>query len=540
MRRKFYISVFIAVLAIQFLVYIFGSQWYWLYVLVAPVILLGAYDIMQPRSAIYRNFPISGRFRQVAEWARPKIQQYFVESNTDGKPFSRLQRSIVYARSEKGLDTAPFGTQLNVYDEGYEWMNHSIAAKDFKDLDHDPRVMVGGKDCKKPYHMSIFNISAMSYGSLSDVAIQSLNGGAAQGNFAHNTGEGGISPHHRKHGGPLIYQIGTGYFGCRDGAGNFSAENFLKTIEDTNVAMIEVKLSQGAKPGHGGILPAKKVTKEIAEIRNIPMGYDVLSPPYHTAFNSPKGLLEFLQQLRELSGGLPVGFKICVGHRSEIIAICKAMLETGIKPDFISVDGGEGGTGAAPLEFSNHVGSPYREGLVTVYDTLIGFNIKREIQLIASGKIVTGFDIFRAFALGADACASARGMMLSLGCIQAMECNKNTCPSGVATNNPTFTRGLVPEDKISKVANYHKQTVEAFVELLGAAGLQHQDDITRDHVYRKIIMDTSKSYYEIHPYIPQGCLLSDEAIPKGWKRDFYNATAESFTPRFSEVYIEED
>lgn len=539
--RNYFILGSLALLILTGVLYYFVSHGFiFLLVFLVPVILIGLYDMFQTKSSINRNFPVVGRFRKVASWMRPKIHQYFVESDIEGRPYDKLNRDIIYARSERGLDTNPFGTQLDLYAEGYEWMLHSIAAKDFKTLNHDPRVRVGGDACKQPYDLSIYNISAMSYGSLSANAVQALNGGAKIGGFAQNTGEGGISPHHRKYGGDLIYQIGTGYFGCRDNEGNFSAENFQKTIADTNVRMIELKLSQGAKPGHGGILPGRKVTPEIAEIRNIEMGKDVLSPPYHKEFDTPVGLLEFIQRLRELSGGLPVGFKLCFGHRSEFIAICKAMIKTGIKPDFIVIDGGEGGTGAAPLEFSNHVGNPVREGLAAAYDILIGFNLKKEITLIASGKITTGFDIFRAFALGADACYAARAMMFALGCIQALECNTNHCPTGVTTNKPELMRGLVVDDKKQKVANFHRDTIEAFVELLGAAGLEHQDEINRIHVHRKIIMDLSKSYLDIYPYVAEGCLLSMEEAPEVWKPHLALASADSFAPKYKVTYIEED
>jgi glutamate synthase domain-containing protein 2 len=437
-------------------------------------------------------------------------------------------------------DTTPFGTQLNVYAEGYEWMNHSIAALDGHDLNNDPRVRVGGPDCKKPYDLSLLNISAMSYGSLSANAIMALNGGAAIGGFAHNTGEGGISPYHAKLGGDLIYQIGTGYFGCRSDEGGFSAENFKNTIAKANVKMIEVKLSQGAKPGHGGILPAKKVTAEIAKIRNVKMGEDVLSPPFHKEFNTPIGLLEFIKKIRDLSDGLPVGFKLCVGNRFEFIAICKAMLKTGIKPDFIAVDGGEGGTGAAPLEFSNSVGMPYREGLAIVYDTLDGFDLKKDIKIIASGKIMTGFHMMRAIAIGADACYSARAMMLSLGCIQALECNKNTCPVGVATQDKALMKGLVVEDKKTRVANFHQQTVKAFVELLGASGISDPAEINRYHINRRIIMNRHETYEDVYPYIAEGCLLNKETIPELWKRDMGMSTADSFKPRFMSAFVDED
>jgi len=517
-----------------------SKTFFWILAILMPFILLGFYDMLQSKHAIMRNFPLVGRSRYLAEWLRPKLYQYFIEPDTEGAPIPRIFRSTIYQRAKKVTDTTPFGTQLNVYAEGYEWMNHSISAIDSKDLDHDPRVTVGGPDCKKPYELSMLNVSAMSYGSLSANAIMALNGGAAIGNFAHNTGEGGISPYHRKHGGDLIYQIGTGYFGCRAEDGTFSAENFINTLKDTNVKMIEVKLSQGAKPGHGGILPAKKVTPEIAKIRNVKIGEDVLSPPYHKQFNTPVGLLEFLKELRDLSGGLPVGFKLCVGNRSEFISICKAMIKTGIKPDFIAVDGGEGGTGAAPLEFSNSVGMPYREGLAIVYDALDGFDLKKDIKIIASGKIMSGFHIVRALALGADACYSARAMMMALGCIQALECNTNTCPVGVATQNKKLMKGLVVDDKKTRVANYHKQTVHAFLELMGASGISDPADINRYHINRRIIMNRYETYEDVYPYITEGCLLNNDTIPDSWKRDMGMASAESFTPRFKAVFVDKD
>lgn len=517
-----------------------SPYFWWVLAFLVPIACVIFYDAFQSKHAILRNFPLIGRSRYIAEWLRPKLYQYFIESDTDGKPVSRIFRSIAYQRAKKVNDTTPFGTQLNVYSEGYEWMNHSIAPLDHHDINHDPKVTVGGDDCTQPYDLSLLNVSAMSYGSLSANAIKALNGGAAIGGFAHNTGEGGISDHHRHYNGDLIYQIGTGYFGCRDKSGRFNAENFKKTIANTNVKMIELKLSQGAKPGHGGILPAKKVTPEIAKIRNVELGQSVLSPPYHREFDSPKGLLRFLQQIRELSGGLPVGFKLCIGHRGEFIAICKAMVETGIKPDFITVDGSEGGTGAAPLEFANSVGTPYREGLALAYDTLVGFNIKKDITLIAAGKIFTGFHMVRAIALGADACYSARAMMMALGCIQALECNHNTCPVGVATTDRTLMKGLVVEDKKTRVANFHSETIKSFVELMAAAGIDNPDKITRRHVHRRIIMSKHMNYEEIYPYLTEGCLLDMSTCPDSWKKDVASYTADSFQPRYEEVYIEED
>ncbi len=540
MRNEFIVFAILTTVTIVGLGYFISLRWLWLFALFGPLILLGLRDMFQSKRAILRTFPIVGWGRYIADWLRPKIYQYFIESDIDGRPVSRMFRTIAYQRAKKELDTTPFGTQMDVYSEGYEWMNHSIAALDHHHLNPHPRVKVGGKDCSQPYHLSLLNVSAMSYGSLSSAAVKALNGGAIMGGFAHNTGEGGISPYHTAFGGDLIYQIGTGYFGARDKEGNFSPEEFKKRACLESVKMIEIKLSQGAKPGHGGILPAKKATPAIAKIRNIEPFKDVISPPYHKAFQTPIGLLKFVRRCRELSGGKPVGFKLCVGQKYEFLAICKAMIKTGIKPDFIAVDGGEGGTGAAPLEFSNSVGMPYREGLAFVYDALIGFNVKKEIQLIASGKILTGFHIFRAMALGADACYSARAMMLALGCIQALECNKNTCPTGVATQNKELMKGLVVADKKVRVYNYHKETIESFVELLAAAGLDHQDKINRTHVYRRIENSRFKSYADIYPYLTEGCLLDKNAVPARWKHDLALADPDSFAPRFNEVFIEED
>ena len=515
-------------------IYIYNGFWF-LVGLLGLALGVAIRDYFQVKHTLLRNFPLVGHFRYLSDWLHPKIYQYFVEPDTDGRPFPRIVRSIVYQRAKDVLDTAPFGTQLNVYETGYEWMNHSIAAYNHEEIHEEPRIIIGGPDCRQPYSCSIFNISAMSYGSLSKNAILALNGGAAIGGFAHNTGEGGISPHHDHFNGDLIYQLGTGYFGSRGEDGRFSDELFRERAMADNVKMIEVKLSQGAKPGHGGILPGRKVTPEISEIRNVPMGQDVLSPPYHTAFSDPIGLLNFLKRLRDLSGGKPVGFKLCIGNKSEFLAICKAMVQTGVKPDFIAVDGGEGGTGAAPLEFSNSVGMPMREGLAFAYDALIGFDLKKDISLIAAGKIVTGFHVFRALALGADACYSARAMMMALGCIQALECNKNTCPVGVTTSNPKLQRGLVVKDKKERVAEYHKETVESFQELLAASGLREMHLINRSHVYRRVEMNVSQRYDQIYPYITKGCLLSMTDCPKSWQYDLFRADVHSFMPKYDEA-----
>jgi glutamate synthase domain-containing protein 2 len=536
MRNDFRYFALISILVVAVIGY-FWHSFLGVYIVLIPLVLLGIYDMAQTKHAIMRTFPLVGRGRYWMEWLRPKIYQYFVESDIDGRPFNRTERSIVYQRAKKDVDTTPFGTQLNVYEEGYEWMNHSIAAKNFDELNQNPRVIIGGADCKQPYSASIYNVSAMSFGSLSTNAVLALNAGAKIGGFAHNTGEGGISPHHLTEGGDIIYQVGTGYFGCRDKEGNFSPQAFQKTVASTSVKMIELKLSQGAKPGHGGILPAKKNTPEIAAIRGVEPGTDVLSPPYHKAFNTPIGLCNLIKQMRDLSDGKPVGFKLCVGHRSEFLGICKAMVQTGIKPDFITVDGGEGGTGAAPLEFSNFVGMPFIEALAFVHDALTGFDLRKDIKIMASGKIVSGFHILRAMALGADTCYTARAMMMALGCIQALECNKNTCPTGVATQDAELVAGLVVKDKKVRVANFHKATVHSFIELMGAAGLDSPSHIRRSMINRRVSVSNSKRYDEMYPYLKVGCLLNVATIPSNWKPYMDEAEAESFAKSFEDEML---
>ncbi len=526
MRKIFVVSTIVLVLIILLWSY------FWPYALLAflvagPVIYMGFADMLQTQQSIRRNFPVLGRLRYVFEDLRPKIQQYFVESDTDGSPINRNDRSVIYQRAKKQVDTTPFGTQLNVYAEGYEWMSHSIVPMDFHTIDHHPRVRVGNKDCKQPYQASVLNISAMSFGSLSSQAVEALNAGAKIGSFAHNTGEGGLSPYHLKQGGDIIWQIGTGYFGARDEHGKFSPDAFQKNATRPEVKMIELKLSQGAKPGHGGILPAKKNTPEVAAIRLVKPGTTVFSPPFHSAFSTPKEMIAFLNQMRTLSGGKPVGFKLCVGRKSEFISVCKAMVEMDSYPDFITIDGGEGGTGAAPPEFSNFVGMPLQDGLAFVDNVLKGFDIRQHIRLIASGKILTGFHILRAIALGADMCSSARAMMMALGCIQALECNKNSCPTGVATQDPVLVKGLVVEDKKVRVANFHKNTVESFVELMAASGIDNPQKLNRHQISRRVFMNEVLTLEEIYPSIPVGSFLGNE-IPERYKMSFASASAEKF------------
>lgn len=524
MRKQFIIGT-AGILLLNGLSAIFYPPLLWSMVVFGPLIALGIYDYFQKKHAVLRNFPIVGHFRYFFEAIRPEIIQYFIESDTEGKPFSREQRSVVYQRAKGVRDTVPFGTLQDVYEVGYEWVNHSLRPHHLRPA--EMRVTVGGANCTQPYSASRFNISAMSFGSMSKNAILALNKGAKKGNFAHNTGEGGISPYHLQGGGDLIWQVGTGYFGCRTPEGSFCPDTFAEKATLPNVKMIEIKLSQGAKPGHGGILPAAKLTREIAEIRDVPMGKDVLSPPAHTTFSTPVELLEFVAKLRELSGGKPVGFKLCVGKRREFLAICKAMVKTGITPDFIAVDGGEGGTGAAPLEFTNHIGAPLIEGLIFVHNALVGFFLRDKIRIIASGKVITGFEMVKRLALGADICSSARGMMMALGCIQALKCNTNHCPVGVTTQNPDLVAGLVVEDKYKRVANFHQGLMKSVCEIMGAMGIEDPGDLHPWHIMRRTSATEIKHYGEIYEFLSEGDLCKED-IPQSYRRALQAACEDSF------------
>lgn len=523
--RRLFVYFVVSAIVLSVLAGFLLPQLLWAWILLGPIIALGIHDYFQVERSIPRNFPAIGRMRYLLEFVRPEVYQYFVESDTEGVPFDRDQRSLVYQRAKKVRDTVPFGTKENLYVAGYEWINHSMAP-----IHHEPedmRITIGGPDCKHPYSASLLNISAMSYGSLSKNAVLALSRGAKLGSFAHNTGEGGISPYHFEGGGDLIWQIGTGYFGCRNLDGSFSPELYAEQVAHPSVKMIELKLSQGAKPGHGGILPAAKLTPEIAAMRRVPMGQDVLSPPGHSAFSSPIGLLEFVAKMRALSGGKPVGFKLCVGKRREFLAVCKAMVQTGITPDFISVDGGEGGTGAAPLEFSNHVGSPLFEGLIFVHNALVGYSVRSKIRVLASGKVTSGFGLVKRLALGADACYSARGMMLALGCIQALKCNSNHCPAGVATQDKYLMAGLDPTNKSVRVANFHRETIKSLCELLGAIGLVHSTDLRPWHLMHRVSPTETKHYGELYDYLDDGELLR-EPLPDAYRRACEAASAETF------------
>ncbi len=471
--------------------------------------LVGTVDVFQKRHAVLRNYPLSAHIRFILEEIRPEIRQYFLESEKDGTPFSRDKRAIVYQRAKRALDKRPFGTQNDVYAPGFEWLDHSMAPKPV--VKEPFRIVIGGPDCEKPYSASIFNISAMSFGALSKNAILALNAGAKKGNFAHDTGEGGYSPYHRENGGDIIWEIGSGYFSCRNGDGTFCADKFAANATQAQVKMVELKLSQGAKPGHGGVLPGAKVSAEIALTRGVPVGVDCISPSWHSAFSSPIEMMQFIATMRRLSGGKPAGFKLCVGHPWEFLAICKAMLETQIYPDFIVVDGKEGGTGAAPLEFTDHLGMPLREGLNFVHNALVGINARGRIKLGASGKIISAFDVARVMALGADWCNSARGFMFALGCIQSQSCHTDRCPTGVSTQDPARQRALVVPDKVERVYNFHRATIEALAELVAASGLDHPTQFALAHFSRRVSPSEVKSFAELYPPLKPGELLAGTA-----------------------------
>ncbi|MEM0948533.1 MAG: FMN-binding glutamate synthase family protein [Pseudomonadota bacterium] len=517
------------VLTLVFIALAGWSGWFWLAAIVFGTLsLVGTYDVMQRSHAILRNYPILGHMRFLFEGIRPEIRQYLIESDQDEEPFSREARSLVYQRAKGQEDKRPFGTQQRIYDSGYMWLTHSITPRHVEAT--DLRVRVGGPDCTRPYDASIYNISAMSFGSMSANAILALNQGANAGGFAHDTGEGGVSRYHKEGGGDLIYEIGSGYFGCRTPQGAFDPNRFAETATLDQVKMIEIKLSQGAKPGHGGMLPASKITPEIAEARGVPMGIDCVSPAAHSAFSTPTEMMEFMGRLRALSDGKPVGFKLCIGHRREFMCIVKAMLETGVVPDFIVVDGKEGGTGAAPQEFANHIGMPLVEGLAFVHNTLRGAGLRDQIRIGAAGKLISGFDIARALALGADWANSARGFMFAIGCIQAQACHTNHCPVGVATQDPLRMRALDVGDKAARVARFHRNTLKALAEMAGAAGLSDPCEFLPHHFMQRDRGGKMVSGNHAFPYLPEGFLLRGEDQGGGYIERWHRADASSFAP----------
>lgn len=486
--------------------------------------LWGLYDLYFARSNLRRNYPVLANLRYILEYIRPEIQQYFIATNTEERPFNREQRNLIYRRAKGLNDTLPFGTQRDILEQGYRSLNHSIKATEVK-TEHT-RITIGGPLCTRPYSASRLNISGMSFGALSANAISALNKGAALGGFAHNTGEGSISNYHRSHGGDLIWQIGTGYFGCRRTDGRFDDEAFAAKASDDVVKMIEIKISQGAKPSHGGVLPGAKVTEEIALIRTVEVGKTVISPASHPEFSSPLELLHFVQRVRNLSNGKPTGFKFCLGKKSEFLAIVKAMLVSEILPDFITVDGAEGGTGAAPVEFSNRLGTPCLEATYYVSQVLIGTGLRDKIRIISAGKTATGFDMLEKIAVGADAVNAARSMMMALGCVQAQSCNTNKCPSGVATTDPRRGRAIDFTDKSQRVYNYHRATLHAFTELCGAMGYENPSDLQpRDIICR---YDAGYKFFdEIHPSLQPDQLL-DGTASVDYLGDWNLATPERF------------
>ncbi len=494
--------------------------------LLTGLVVVGVHDLQQSTHAILRNYPIIGHVRFLLEFIRPELRQYFIEGDGEAVPFSRSQRSLVYARAKGESDKRPFGTQLNVREVGYEWLTHSISPSVI--ASHDFRVHVGGAQCQQPYEISLFNVSAMSFGALSANAIMALNLGAKKGGFIHDTGEGSISRYHREHGGDLIWEIGSGYFGCRNDDGTFNADRFKLNALSPQVKMIEIKLSQGAKPGHGGVLPGPKVTPEIAEARGVPVGVDCVSPAAHSSFSTPTELLQFVQTLRELSEGKPVGFKLCIGHPWEWFGIAKAMQTTGILPDFIVVDGSEGGTGAAPVEFTDHMGMPMLEGLRLVHNTLVGLNLRDHIRLGASGKIISGFDVMRTLALGADWCNSARGFMFALGCIQAQTCHTGNCPTGVTTQDPKRQIALVVPSKADRVRNFHRQTLESVQEMLQATGLSKPADLNLQHIMRRVSEHEIQNLSDLMPSLLKGELLEDKPLEGFFAKYWHAASPDHF------------
>jgi glutamate synthase domain-containing protein 2 len=501
-------------------------DWLWATAIFGALVAVGIYDLAQRRRAVSRNYPVLAHFRYFLESIGPEIRQYFIERDTEENPFSRLQRSVVYQRAKGERDTRPFGTQIDVYANDHEWINHSVCPAEIDS--HDFRIVIG-PDCKQPYSASVFNISAMSFGSLSGNAIRALNSGAKMGNFYHDTGEGSISVHHRANGGDLTWEVASGYFGCRNPDGSFSEEKFIAAASDPQVKMIEVKLSQGAKPGHGGVLPAAKVSAEIAEARGVPQGVDCVSPAKHSAFSTPVGLLQFVEKLRTLSGGKPTGFKLAIGHPWEWFGIAKAMQRTGILPDFIVVDGGEGGTGAAPAEFIDHVGVPLREALLLVHNTLVGLDLRGRIRIGAAGKITSAYELARIIALGADWANAARGFMFAIGCIQSQNCHTDRCPTGVATQDPTRARALYVPLKIDRVHNYHHATLHSLTELIAAAGLEHPQQLRPIHFSQRTSTTQVRSFAQLYPSLRPGELLEGTEDPR-FREAWQMARAETFQP----------
>ena len=517
------------VLAVMLAVVVGGAGWVVVAVIFGAIAAVGVYDVVQRRHSILRNYPILGHARFAMEAVRPELQQYFIERNYDGRPFDRDTRTSIYERAKGLKDEQAYGTERDFTEPGYEWLLQSIAS--FDPPEHPPTVTVGGPDCTRPYEMALLNVSAMSFGALSGAALTALNQGAAKGGFAHDTGEGGISPYHRR-GGDLVWEIGTGYFGARTKDGGFDREKFREKAADDAVKCVSLKLSQGAKPGIGGVLPGPKVTKEIADTRSVPQGETCVSPPGHRVFSTPRELVHFIAEMRELAGGKPAGFKLCVGARHELLAICKAMVEEEITPDFIVVDGAEGGTGAAPAEYEDHVGTPLREGLMMVHNALVGCGLRDRIRVGASGKVATGSDIVKRLAIGADYTNAARAMMMAVGCIQSQRCHTNQCPVGVATQDPKRSRALDVVDKTERVHRYQRAVVAEAQRLIASMGLRSPSEVGPHHLVRRVDHVTSRSYAELYEWLTPRQLLDEP--PASWSADWQRADPDSFAPRVAE------
>lgn len=526
MRYGLFAGVVAATVACAILSF-FAIGWVWPLIVLTPITLLGVWDLVQSRHALLRNYPLMAHIRWVFEDLRPYLRQYIVESDLEGRPIHRDARSLIYARAKDAPGVQPFGTELDAYSTEYEWITHSIAPKPHAEKPF--RVTIGGPQCKKPYEAAILNVSAMSFGSLGSRAVEAMNLGAKIGGFYQDTGEGGISPYHRKHGGDLVWEIGSGYFGCRDGEGRFDPDKFAERAADEQIKMIEIKLSQGAKPGHGGVLPGPKVTPEIAETRGVPEWTSCVSPAAHSAFSTPIEMLEFVARLRELSGGKPVGIKLCIGHPWEFLAICKAMVDTGTLIDFVVVDGGEGGTGAAPQELSDHVGAPLRDGLIFVRNALVGCGLRDQVRIGASGKIVNGFGLASNLALGADWCNAARAFMFATGCVMSLKCHTGQCPTGVASHDPSRQRAIVIPEKAQRVADYQRHTVAALAEMIASAGLTHPSELRPKHIYHRVSPVEVKTMDRIYEFLTPGQLIDapdKTSLAEHWRA----ASAKSFDP----------
>jgi glutamate synthase domain-containing protein 2 len=524
--RFFILGVLLFLGAVTTLAAAIGGPGWW--VLLAVIVLLlavGIHDVLQRKHSILRNYPVLGHMRFLMEEIRPELQQYFIERNFDGRPFDRNTRTAIYERAKGSKEEQPFGTERDLYAVGYEYLLHSTRPVDV--MPDVPRVRIGGRACTKPYDMALLNVSAMSFGSLSANAIEALNRGAAAGGFAHDTGEGAISPYHRN-GGDLVWELGSGYFGARTGDGGFAEHEFADKAADDQVKMVSLKLSQGAKPGIGGVLPGAKVTREIAATRDIPQGVKCLSPSYHQVFSTPRELVLFIGRFRELAGGKPAGFKLCLGSRTDFLAICKAMVEEQVTPDFIIIDGAEGGTGAAPLEYEDHVGMPLTEGLMTVHNALVGVGLRDQVRIGASGKVSSGIDIVKRVIQGADYTNAARAMMMAVGCIQAQTCHTNTCPVGVATQDPKRMRALVVPDKAARVTSYQHEVVFQAMQVIASMGLTSFDQLRPHMLRRRIDHGTIASYADLFEHLEPGRLLAGP--PASWEQDWVRADPDRFQP----------